>query len=85
MERIEEAGPKKILRPRGHRYVMSQRAEGRVITESHSILSAVAGYANEGIEIPVQYSQFSDVCKHDCYYCIRAKNRPEPQDFGGMQ
>ena len=28
--------------------------------------------------------KFSDVCKRD-WYCIWAKNCPEPQDFGVMQ
>ena len=31
-----------------------------------------------------RYSQTHDVCEHNCY-CIRAKNLPEPHDFGDMQ
>ena len=34
-------------------------------------------------QIPVLYSQMHDICEHNCY-CIRAKNRPEPHDFGSM-
>jgi len=34
-----------------------------------------------GVGTDRHYSQTHDVCEHNCY-CIRAKNGPEPHDFG---